>query len=53
MDIVVDNDEDADASETDVIAETSRITCKCLSGCCSPRSERDITDDRGDNAHIE
>ena len=53
MDILEDIDEDAGASVTDVIAETSGTTCKCPPGCCTPHSEREITDDRGDNAHIE
>ena len=53
MDILQDSDEDAGAFVTDVIADTSGTMCQCPPGCCSPRSERDITDDRGDTLHIE
>jgi hypothetical protein len=53
VDIYEDNDGEAGPSVADVIANTSRITCQCRPGCSSPRSERDIKDDRGDTAHIE
>ena len=53
VDIYEDNDGDVGSYVADVIADTSRTTCKCPPGCSSPRSDRDIRDDRRGTAHIE
>jgi hypothetical protein len=49
VDIHEDNDGDAGPFVADIIADTSRTTCKCSSGSSCPSSERDTT---GDLSHI-